>query len=285
MTTFIEFTKNLLMLHDTLDLFFGFDYNDISEDAFDDKSIKPQKEILHNDLEDLDNLDDFYIIGNFLITSFLGVCSIFNKINIFIFNILFSSAPEQEIIKDDKPEKPQPINYNEKYDSKYTMLEKIILTEENISLLPNNIVMDTTPNGNVIMFFDNSKKSFQYYSDFSIPYSYLESVSKKYCIMNKNSIFRELKMDIDVVNEFAIVKNQTTRPQSKCFASLKTYNSVNPNFKTPSPNVSGKPRELKIIQKDIVRYTHLGKLGNFNFLKNTQPRYKKISYKDFGKIQ
>ena len=279
MTTFIEFAKNLLMLHDTLDLFFGFECkDDISEDVFDDKNIKPQKEILEDDLEYLDDLGNFYILGNLLITSFLGVCTILNKLNSFIFNILFSSSSETEIIKNDMPEKHQPIIYNEKYDSKYAILEKIPLTDENISLLPTNIVMDTTPNGNVIMFFDNSKKSFQYYSDFSIPYSYLESVSKKYCIVNKNSIFRELRIDIDVNNEFAIVKNQTTRPQSKSFASLKTYNSVNSNFKTPSPNISGKPRELK-----IVRYTHLGKLCNFNFLKNTQPRYKKISYKDFGK--
>jgi hypothetical protein len=113
-----------------------------------------------------------------------------------------------------------------------------------------------------------------------VPYKYLESVSKKFCIVNRNRIYREIKMDVDV-NEFSIVRNSSASLQnkSKSFAKLKGYNNSNPSIK----NDTAKHRELKIIQKDIVRYTHLGKLCNFSFIKNTIPKFKPVSYKDFMK--
>ncbi len=165
--------------------------------------------------------------------------------------------------------------YDDKYNTKYNKLETIVLNKDEIGMLPNKYIMEYTPLGNVIMYFDYDKKSFQYYSDFSVPYKFLECVSKKFCIVNQNKIYREIKMDVDV-NEFSIVRNSSSSLQnkSKSFAKLKSYNNS---------NSSTKHSELKIIQKDIVRYTHLGKISNFSFIKNTIPKFKPISYKDFMK--
>jgi hypothetical protein len=173
------------------------------------------------------------------------------------------------------------IVYDVKYDDKYDSLEAIQLNEEEMSMLPSKFVMESTPVGNVIMYFDYDKKAFQYYSDFSVPYKYLECVSKKFCIVNKNKIYRDIKMEVDV-NEFSIVRNSSSSLQnkSKSFAKLKGYNNSNPSIKNGR---SGKQAELKIIQKDIVRYTHLGKICNFSFVKNTVPKFKPVSYKDFMK--
>jgi len=171
--------------------------------------------------------------------------------------------------------------YDVKYDVKYDGLEAIQLSEEQIEMLPSKFVMESTPVGNVIMYFDYDKRAFQYYSDFSVPYKYLECVSKKFCIVNKNKIYRDIKMEVDV-NEFSIVRNSTSSLQnkSKSFAKLKGYNNSNPCIKNGR---SSKQAELKIIQKDIVRYTHLGKICNFSFVKNTVPKFKPVSYKDFMK--
>jgi hypothetical protein len=168
--------------------------------------------------------------------------------------------------------------YDDKYNDKYNGLENIKLTEDEIDMLSNKYIMEYTPIGNVIMYFDYDKKAFQYYSDFSVPYKYLECVSKKFCILNRNRVYREIKMEVDV-NEFSIVRNSSSSLQnkSKSFAKLKGYN--NPSLKNDNSN-QGK---LKIIQKDIVRYTHLGKLCNFSFIKNTIPKFKPVSYKDFLK--
>jgi hypothetical protein len=170
--------------------------------------------------------------------------------------------------------------YDDKYDDKYNKLDTIELDELGLNMLSNKYVMEYTPVGNVLMYFDYEKRAFQYYSDFSIPYKYLECVSKKFCIVNKNKIYREIKMDVDV-NDFSIIRNSSSSLQnkSKSFAKLKGYNNSNPSIK----NDTAKQRELKIIQKDIVRYTHLGKLCNFSFIKNTIPKFKPVSYKDFVK--
>jgi hypothetical protein len=170
--------------------------------------------------------------------------------------------------------------YEDIYDDKYNNLEATELDKDVIDMLPNKYVMDHTPVGNVLMYFDYDKRAFQYYSDFSVPYKYLECVSKKFCIVNKNKIYRDIKMDVDI-NEFSIVRNSSSSLQnkSKSFAKLKGYNNSNPTVKNDTAN----QRELKIIQKDIVRYTHLGKMCNFSFVKNTIPKFKPVSYKDFIK--
>jgi hypothetical protein len=263
MDSFITFTKKITSVFYIIDKFINFN-DDSDSDSGEEDVVTP-------------------IQSYFFIKTFLGVCN-------FIFHLLFSplkqSTSSENLQCNDDKKKLQRIDYTFKYDDKFSLLEKESLTDEVINNLSNNIVMEYTPNGNVIMFFDNDKKSFQYYSDFNIPYSYLESVSKKYCIVYKNSIFRNLKMDIDVNNEFALIKNKSSRPKSKSFATLKTYNNgcAKPSNGNGIPiQPTHKGGEVKIIQKDIVRYTHLGKLSNFSFLKNTQPKHRNISYKDFIK--
>ena len=48
--------------------------------------------------------------------------------------------------------------------------------------LKNSFVMEKTPLGNVLMYYNNSRKSFEYYSDNTIPYRYLETVARKYVL-------------------------------------------------------------------------------------------------------
>ena len=213
---------------------------------------------------------------------------LYNTIDTFftkIFYILFMN-PFTDLDYEEEEEKKEKVVeikklYDDKYDTKYDGLETVQLNEDEISMLPNKYVMEHTPVGNVVMYFDYDKKAFQYYSDFSVPYKYLECVSKKFCIMNKNNVYRNIKMEVDV-NEFSIVRNSSSSLQnkSKSFAKLKSYNNSNPSIKSVP---STKHSELKIIQKDIVRYTHLGKLSNFSFVKNTIPKFKPVSYKDYVK--
>lgn len=46
----------------------------------------------------------------------------------------------------------------------------------------NNYVLEMTPQGNVYMRYNSSKKSFEYFSNNTIPYRYLEPVGRKYVI-------------------------------------------------------------------------------------------------------
>ena len=48
--------------------------------------------------------------------------------------------------------------------------------------LINSYIFEKTPLGNVAMCFNNKKGSFEYYSDNTIPYRFLETVARKYVI-------------------------------------------------------------------------------------------------------
>jgi hypothetical protein len=63
-------------------------------------------------------------------------------------------------------------------------LKKKELSDDYLNGLKNTIVMEMTPNGNVIMYWDNSRDAFVYYSDSTIPYRFLEVVARKYAIVN-----------------------------------------------------------------------------------------------------
>jgi hypothetical protein len=80
--------------------------------------------------------------------------------------------------------KPLPIveKYENKYKPKYDLLEMTPLTEEERVRLQTNVLYETTPIGNVVMFYDDAKKSFEYYSDKVIPFRFLETVSRKYVV-------------------------------------------------------------------------------------------------------
>ena len=45
------------------------------------------------------------------------------------------------------------------------------------------ILMESTPRGNIIMYYDAFKRAFSYYSDVSMPYSLLNAVCMKYVLM------------------------------------------------------------------------------------------------------
>jgi len=69
--------------------------------------------------------------------------------------------------------------YEDKYKKEFNIAESCKSTEN----LKYSILMENTPNGNVIMFYENG--SFVYYSDKIIPYRFLDTVGRKYAIYFK----------------------------------------------------------------------------------------------------
>ena len=119
--------------------------------------------------------------------------------------------------------------------------------------------MENTPLGNVVMFYDNSRETFTFYSDSTIPYRYLETIGRKYVVMNnckrlyvdmeeeikdaKESIDRKIEAAIaakeaaaeaavaaakeSTTTDSEITTSVTTRSKANVFAKLKTYNTNN----------------------------------------------------------
>ena len=202
-------------------------------------------------------------------------------------------------------QKEKPIT---KFEDKY--LERLIATEEKdlssekMDSLANSFIMENTPQGNVVMFWDNKRETFSYYADHLIPYRYLEVVGRKYVLTNDcRKLF--INMDDEIVaakkkledkrkqkeedeekqkqkkQESADSKIALEQPKKSVFAKLKSYNRDNSiksatvaldskKSQTNIPknaSVNTKQDENMILKEKANRYSYQGKLANFSFLK------------------
>jgi hypothetical protein len=189
--------------------------------------------------------------------------------------------------------------------------------------LINNYVLEYTPLGNIYMRYNNDKKSFEYFSNNTIPYRYLEPVGRKYvmtywCKPLFIDIEEELKIaeqkfeeekhkkEEEEKNRKEEIKNNKTK---NVFAKLKDYNKENklpnnikiqaknrgqqnfvlpPQIKANFPNVdqnSGK----QLLKENANRYTWEGRLSNFSPLKKVNKtlvnKNLALTFADFKRIQ
>jgi hypothetical protein len=156
----------------------------------------------------------------------------------------------------------------------------------------NNYVNEMTPLGNVYMRYNNSKKSFEYYSNNTIPYRFLEPVGRKFVL---TYFCKPLFIDIEYeLNKAKLKKEEqdtlnSNKPEiatdkKNVFAKLKSYNSVSNNsnelsridkknvlpahIKANLPNVnSTNTSEEMLLKENANRYTWEGRLSNMSLLK------------------
>ena len=176
--------------------------------------------------------------------------------------------------------------------------------DERLDKLKNSFIMEKTPLGNVLMLYNNKRGSFEFYSDNTIPYRYLEPVSRKYvktfgcrpiyCDMEEELKNYEKKLeekerekeelDKRILEEKRLLdeKNMSVsvvaEPKKNVFAKFKSYNKeagtghVNiaapPKNSIPNNKVTETSSDEKVLLKENAnRYSYEGKLSNFNFLK------------------
>ncbi len=167
--------------------------------------------------------------------------------------------------------------------------------------------MEKTPLGNVLMLYNNKRGSFEYYSDNTIPYRYLETVSRKYvktfgcrpiyCDMEeelknyekkleekerekeeKQELEKRILEEKRILDEKNMSVTVVAEPKKNVFAKFKSYNKeagtghVNiaapPKNSIPNNKVTESVSDEKVLLKENAnRYSYEGKLSNFNFLK------------------
>jgi ribosomal protein S24E len=79
-------------------------------------------------------------------------------------------------------ERKEKINSGEN-DVEYMKCAKKRYFNQKYKKLENSIIMEYTPLGNVIMYYNVNNESFEYYSDKSIPFAVLETVARRYVIV------------------------------------------------------------------------------------------------------
>jgi hypothetical protein len=212
---------------------------------------------------------------------------------------------------------------HEKIMEKSIEIANTFILSKHLERLQNCFVLETTPQGNVLMIYDTSKGSFKYYSDNTIPYRYLEPVARKYVKQfNCRPLYVDMEEELNIAEEKwekerkekeekeeeekrrkeeAIINNkQPIEEKKNVFAKFKTYNKeagtgrVNtgapPKNSIPNKQLTKEQENEKILLKEKAnRYTYEGKLVNFNFLKKVERKVvdKKygLSFADFKKIK
>lgn len=175
-------------------------------------------------------------------------------------------------------------------------------------------VIEKTPIGNVAMLYNNEKEAFEYYSDNTIPYRFLETVCRKYI---KTYHCKELYIDMqDELKQYEerveekkksdIERKEREKEEQEdiripakknVFANFKSYNKEAGNGrvnKAPPPKNSGvrtigeENREIQL--KDHANhYTCIGRFSNFNILqkvdkKEVNKNYS-VTFSEFKKMQ
>jgi hypothetical protein len=175
--------------------------------------------------------------------------------------------------------------------------------------------METTPLGNVILYYDNTREVFTYYSDSTIPYRFLETVARKYVVLhNCKAIFVDMEEEIKNAQKKLEDKKEQKKKEEEekllkkttddipvrknVFAKLKSYNKdsglkvagISGDAKNNgAKNTTAENEENMILKEKANRYSCEGKIMNFSFLKKVDrkavdKRYA-MSFAEFKRMQ
>ena len=154
----------------------------------------------------------------------------------------------------------------------------------------NNYIIENTPVGNVIMRFNNNKKSFEYYSNHSVPYRYLEPIGRKYVLTYRcKDIFVNMDEEIEKANKLNEIKKNEKKNENKIFKlldkSLIQNNKVEMSQNRNSQTIINPINNIDMVIKNANRYTWEGRFCDFKIIK-TEKKYNanKISFKEFKTI-
>lgn len=163
------------------------------------------------------------------------------------------------------------ISIDESFYSKKKFQQLLIDTDNTIEKQwKTRILYESTPRGNIIMYYDVYKQGFSYYSDVtSIPYSVLNSVAMKYVLIyNCRDFFMDnqitppdspsplIKIHFEEENPKGQERKKVSINTGGQFAKFKNYSISNNLDKNKAPEK----------QYNKNRFINLGKTVNFQFI-------------------
>ena len=150
------------------------------------------------------------------------------------------------------------------------------LTEEFVNDVSLNTVTETTPRGDVLMYYSSKLGSFVYHSKTKeIPYKYLETVARKYVIeynckklyidirkeyekgLNKYNEIKEKEEKAAKDTKDGVVDETKENKKKQIFANFKTYNRKG--------EVHNKQKDkIYILKEQANRYSYRGKIEEYS---------------------
>ena len=212
------------------------------------------------------------------------------------------------------------IEKNTVTDDEFKKMTRKKIINKKLDNFIDNYVLENTPMGNIYMRYNNSKGSFEYFSNNTIPYRYLEPVGRKYVMTYWcKPIFvdteEELKRSEIKYNEDLKKKEKKEKEEEEkrinnpkiVLAKMKSYNKDTKNatairpmkirssnnvlpsqIKATFQNIN-QTLEKKFLKENSNRYTWEGRLTDFCPLKkvnkNVVNKNLAMTYADFKRIQ
>jgi hypothetical protein len=142
---------------------------------------------------------------------------------------------------------------------------------------------ETTPRGEIVMYYDTEPKSFNYYSNSkNIPYSTLDAVARKYVCLHKDpSIYIDIRDEVEKGREKCLKQDKDNKSnlernknkigneflssaKKSLFAAFKNYKTGRNVSKSLHKN--DEKKEMTVVMKDNVnKFVYKGTLDQYNF--------------------
>ena len=167
------------------------------------------------------------------------------------------------------------IPYEERYDLEEFM-DETKFTREDLENIEDNIMMENTPDGNVIMRYSNDEEGFEYWADHQMEFKILKSAARKYC-----KLFCCVNLYIDGHKEYLKQKENFDKELEE-----------EKEGKEEEENVFLKPKSQSIkntmkIEWKENKFCYKGKVSESPLTqkKKQKEEKKQFSFADFKKIQ
>lgn len=238
----------------------------------------------------------FYALSSMFLLFFGTVISSM-IVSYYMFNVPTIGLENDKSDTEDEDDDEE-IPYEYKYVTEFEELinsDAPIWSEQEKAYLSKLNVMDTTPNGDVLMSYEHDKEDserskFVYYSDSkTIPYKYLDAVARKFVcahkcpnvyVFIKDELVKEMKrIEEEKKREEERQKmgeDSVTKKQDSVFATLKNYKTIK--------STSLKKRHILVTKN---KYKHLGTIEDYekSLLPNEEIKdVKPISFSEFKKM-
>ena len=170
---------------------------------------------------------------------------------------------------------------------------------QRLEQLASCVLIETTPAGNVIMVYNAKRQLFEYYSDCTIPYRYLDTACRKYAAIfgckplyvDMNEQVKESETKTKLLRESTAKANSMPKVEKKnVFAKFKTYNKDSGRGAPPKNSLPGGKKveesEPIVVKERTNKFLCMGKTRNFNTGKKIEQKVvtKKVSFADFKKM-
>jgi hypothetical protein len=138
-----------------------------------------------------------------------------------------------------------------------------------------NYIRESTPRGEIMMYYDGETKSFNYYSNSkNIPYSTLDAVARKYVCLNKDpSIYIDIRDEVQkgrekYLNQTNKVEKKNKKSESGILSSAKkSLFAAFKNYKTgrnAPTSLLHRKNEVVVMKDNINKFIYKGTLDQYD---------------------